>query len=282
MKGLNRESSGEDNFKEKIKTITMQNPKGSAAEQLVLKTFLNSKVNPQNIDDEIEWVHEAVKWLYANKVFLQNHYPELDYSDLQELAQDMYVNYLYSQKRLEESIDRTSSILVGINESQKSDYDRETIEKMIQAIWGIAKKSEKLKKPRYLVYSQNSGLEVETNSLSDAIFSAQQLSKKELDAPSLVYDRVTKFPVVAYKGSEDTWFQTNPKSPKLHEDDMIEGYRSGTVGGSGLGIDKSPIEKVLEKPLAEDDMEEGQIYSTGGGAGQSYRKFTPKSRNSLG
>lgn len=32
---------------------------------------------------------------------------------------------------------------------------------------------------------------------------------------------------------------------------MKEGYRAGAAGGTGLGIDKSPMEKVLEKPLGE-------------------------------
>jgi hypothetical protein len=30
---------------------------------------------------------------------------------------------------------------------------------------------------------------------------------------------------------------------------QLEGYRAGAVGGAGLGIEKSPIEKVLEKPF---------------------------------
>ena len=46
---------------------------------------------------------------------------------------------------------------------------------------------------------------------------------------------------------------------------------AGIGGGSGLGIEKSPIEKVLEKPLGE------TIQSSQGGMGQAYRKFTPKS-----
>jgi hypothetical protein len=44
---------------------------------------------------------------------------------------------------------------------------------------------------------------------------------------------------------------------------------AGIGGGSGLGIEKSPIEKVLEKPL-------GETIQSSGGMGQAYRKFTPK------
>jgi hypothetical protein len=47
---------------------------------------------------------------------------------------------------------------------------------------------------------------------------------------------------------------------------------AGIGGGSGLGIDKSPIEKVLEKPFGIDEH-----INSPGGMGQSYRKFRPKS-----
>jgi len=58
----------------------------------------------------------------------------------------------------------------------------------------------------------------------------------------------------------------------LHEEDIEEGYRAGVVGGAGLGIEKSPMEKVLEKPLGDLDEHIGSP----GGMGQSYRKFKPK------
>lgn len=38
-----------------------------------------------------------------------------------------------------------------------------------------------------------------------------------------------------------------------------EGYTAGAVGGAGLGIDKSPMEKVLEKPLGEQGVAEGSL-----------------------
>lgn len=46
---------------------------------------------------------------------------------------------------------------------------------------------------------------------------------------------------------------------------------AGIGGGVGLGIEKSPMEKVLEKPL-------GEHINTPGGMGQSYRKFRPKDK----
>lgn len=50
---------------------------------------------------------------------------------------------------------------------------------------------------------------------------------------------------------------------------MKEGYRAGAAGGTGLDIEKSPMEKVLEKPL-------GEHIGSPGGMGQAYRKFKPK------
>lgn len=52
---------------------------------------------------------------------------------------------------------------------------------------------------------------------------------------------------------------------------QTEGYRAGATGGAGLGIEKSPIEKIIEKPLEVDEH-----INSPGGMGQSYRKFTPK------
>jgi len=56
----------------------------------------------------------------------------------------------------------------------------------------------------------------------------------------------------------------------------LGGGSAGIGGGAGLGIEKSPMEKVLEKPLGEDTAYAGGM-GQGGNAGQSYRKFTPKS-----
>ena len=57
--------------------------------------------------------------------------------------------------------------------------------------------------------------------------------------------------------------------------EVSEGYRAGAVGGAGLGIEKSPIEKVLEKPIKCSPVDEH--INTPGGMGQAYRKFKPKS-----
>jgi hypothetical protein len=37
------------------------------------------------------------------------------------------------------------------------------------------------------------------------------MAKKDLDRPTMVYDTQTKFPVAAYRGSEDMYVQKNIK-----------------------------------------------------------------------
>ena len=53
---------------------------------------------------------------------------------------------------------------------------------------------------------------------------------------------------------------------------QLEGYSAGAVGGAGLGIEKSPIEKIIERPFGVDEH-----INSPGGMGQAYRKFKPKS-----
>ena len=81
-----------------VKNIIAQNPKGSAADHSILKTFLFSKSNPGNVDD-MEWIESASEWLEANKKFLQDRYPEADLRDLQSYAENMYVDYKMSKPR---------------------------------------------------------------------------------------------------------------------------------------------------------------------------------------
>lgn len=236
----------ETDAKTHLQHVLKQNPKGSAAEKIILKSFLKTENPPEDIDQD-EWIDSMRGYLIQNRQKLKNTFPELDFTDLDHMAQDLYVNHLYSKKQLEQvELKKESSIFKGLQTEDKAKA-KEKLEKeindLIKKIWTTEIPSIQ-DQGRYLVYSVNSGLEVDTNSLNDAIFSAEQLSKKSLDSPTLVYDRKTKFPVVAYKGSEDVWYKKD--TSKFHE-----GYKAGVTGGAGLGIEKSPIEKVLEKPLAE-------------------------------
>ena len=121
-------------------------------------------------------------------------------------------DYHWSKNKTEFST-KESAIIKGLQtEANKSAFDQKSLDKLIKDIWGTETKSN-VTKPRYLVYSQNTGLELETNSLEDATYSAKLMAKRDLDSPALVYDRKTKFPIAAYRGSEDLLLQKN----RLHD-----------------------------------------------------------------
>lgn len=283
------------NLKFELNKILSQNWKGAAAEKLVLGHLMRSPMYDANAEPD-EWIDNATEWLQSTKQDLKKKYPELDLTDLDQLAFNLYTMFIASKGKLEEAyqgglrkwfkekwvnlakkkkggrgyepcgtsgdksgyakcvpskkasqmsdkeeksaISRKRAaqrkagrpgkqsgtkgkapILVKtkVKEDYKSDFDQ-MINKMIKDIWDTEAQRKVAKVPRYLVYSQNSGLEMDTDNLEDAIFSAGVIAKRNLDSPSLVFDRKTKFPVVAYNGSEDMWYKTNPNSPKLHED----------------------------------------------------------------
>lgn len=60
---------------------------------------------------------------------------------------------------------------------------------------------------RYIVFNPNTGLRLQTNDVNKAVNAAQLMAKKDLDRPTMVYDTQTKFPVAAYRGSEDMYMQ---------------------------------------------------------------------------
>lgn len=98
------------------------------------------------------------------------------------------------------------------SEGVKSNLDDEVMN-LIRKIGFDPKKRD----PRYVVYSERLGVEDTTDSILIAIALAQKIAKKNLDSAVVVYDRATKFPVVAYRGSEDLWYKTNSLSPQLNE-----------------------------------------------------------------
>ena len=64
---------------------------------------------------------------------------------------------------------------------------------------------------RYVVFNPSTGLRLQTNDVNKAVNAAQLMAKKDLDRPTMVYDTQTKFPVAAYRGSEDMYVQKNIK-----------------------------------------------------------------------
>ena len=70
MKGLENESN---DFSTTIKNITAQNPKGSAAEKMILNRFLASPMWNDDLRGK-DFVNTALEWLQRIKLDLQKNY----------------------------------------------------------------------------------------------------------------------------------------------------------------------------------------------------------------
>lgn len=241
-----------NDYQNKIQNIVKQNPKGSAAEKIILKSFLNSTEYPgDNVDEDI-WIDSMRGWLIRHRNNLMDTFPELDFTDLEHMAQDLYVNHLYSKKQLEQTeLKKESSIMKGLQTEDKKKALTQLnteINDLIKKIWSTEIPNIQ-DQGRYLVYSANYGLEVDTTDLDDAIYSAKQISQRNIHTPTLVYDRKTKFPVAIYKGSEDIWTQDK----KLHEVfQTMEGYSAGVPGGAFAqkSLYKEDVERLAQLEMA--------------------------------
>ena len=86
-----------------IQNIVRQNPKGSADEKMLLKRYIMTPmVQDFNLSPE-EWIGQATKWLAVNQNNIKKNYPEVDTSDLIDLASKMYEDFLAMQGQLEEA-----------------------------------------------------------------------------------------------------------------------------------------------------------------------------------
>lgn len=163
-----------------------------------------------NFDGSDMMVANHYFYQYLKSISLQRH-----------LAKQSDVSIKPQGHRYNQEPKFESSIMKGIQQEEKGKdiFDKE-VHDLIKKIWHDKDVSLSKNQARYLVYSQNTGLEIETNSLEDAVYSAELLAKRNLDSPALVYDKQTKFPVVAYNGSEDLWYQKN----RLHEGNSVNEY----------------------------------------------------------
>jgi len=87
------------------------------AEKTVAKVLMNSPWFKANMQSE-DFIKLAKMWLAANRVFLKNHYPSLDFSDINELAQNLHNYYLYANKQLAET--KSKSAYKKINKPKKN------------------------------------------------------------------------------------------------------------------------------------------------------------------
>jgi hypothetical protein len=239
------------NLKFELNKILSRNWEGAAAEKMLLQRYIKTPmVQDFNLSPE-EWIGQATKWLAINQNEIKEKYPEIDLSDIDQVAFNLYLMYIAKEGKLEEAYQgglrkwfkekwvnlakkkkggrgyepcgtsgdksgyakcvpakkasqmsdkeeksainrkRTAQRKAGrpgkqsgtkgkapilvktkVKEDYKSDFD-DMINKMIKDIWGEEAQRRVANVPRYLVYSQNSGLEMDTDSLSDAVFSAE-------------------------------------------------------------------------------------------------------------
>jgi hypothetical protein len=86
-----------------IQNIVRQNPKGSADEKMLLQRYIKTPiVQDFNLSPE-EWIGQATKWLASNQNDIKKNYPDVDTSDLIDLATKMYEDFLAMQGQLEEA-----------------------------------------------------------------------------------------------------------------------------------------------------------------------------------
>ena len=94
-----------------------------------------------------------------------------------------------------------------------------------------------------------------------------QCKEPGCDHKTKTYDRAVQAQNAIKKHHQDHF-----KVTETHSTGTTIGS-AGIGGGAGLGIEKSPIEKILEKPFGIDEH-----INSPGGMGQSYRKFRPKDK----
>ena len=161
-----------------------------------------------------------------------------------------------------------SSIMKGLQAEETRKQRKPLSDKdqtLIQAIWGHEQQGMLQDRDRYLVYTAKHGIEADEPNYNAAMHHVYRIYKQfpKLDYPVLVYDRKTKTPLY-FDGVEDYYNKTQPLKHKTHE-----GYSDGAQGGSGIGVEASPIVQAYQSQVDEH-------INTPGGMGQSYRKYEPK------
>jgi len=161
MKGLETEAIDSPNFDRQIKNITRMNPKGSAAEKMILNRFLATPMFQDFNFKGQEWIDQAHEWLQTVKSDLQKKYPEADLSDLEELAHKMYEDYLARIGQLEEG-NAPPKVLFNPKPMQKGPDEYEYTEyvprgKEDKEAWAIKRTVDKQKLPNKKPKELNTG-----------------------------------------------------------------------------------------------------------------------------
>ena len=223
-------------FNTMIKNITAQNPKGSAAEKILLGRFLGSDqgVYARNVlgKDHTGWIEHITSWLKKNQPRLQKEFNELDFSDLESLAYDMYENYLAKQGQLEEEkvekVNPNDNFNINDIHALEKIEDLETLKKKAKHL--IKGKPIRRMKQEKIAYFYDR---------VDTLSSRMKVIK-------LMYDLLLAGEGLKTVGS---WHSMDPNHyARRFNEGENEGYSAGAVGGAGLGEEqdfKSFINKAL-------------------------------------
>jgi hypothetical protein len=81
-----------------------QNPKGSASEKMLLQRYIKTPMIQDYDLSAEEWIGQATKWLASNQQNIKKNFPDVDISNLIDLATKMYEDFLAMQGKLEEDL----------------------------------------------------------------------------------------------------------------------------------------------------------------------------------
>ena len=234
----------QSDFSQMLKNITAQNPKGSSAEKILLGKFLGSDQGTyaRNVlgKNHKGWVDHITWWLKMYQPKLQKEFTEVDFTDLESLAYDMYENYLAKQGQLGEgevvSLEaRRSPLVVAGSPFDWNVYDLRN-NKMVASVIGGDRSESKL----YEIRIKRSGMTPETRMPPTYLLTAGPNDTPPYKAYELVVpterDKIEKSP-----GPGGT--------TKLHpdEDDVLRHFFKIMGSGRYYGYDVMLVEKGLDQ-----------------------------------
>jgi hypothetical protein len=264
---------------QKIQNIISQNPKGSAAEQILLGKFLNSDQGAyaRNVlgKNHKGWIEHITTWLKKYQPRLEKEFNELDFSDLTSLAYDMYENYLAKQGQLEEgevvSLQaRKTPLVVAGRPFDWNVYDLRN-NKMVANILGGDRSDSKM----YEIRIRSSGMTPTTRMLPTYVLTAgpndnPPYKAYELVAPEGGFGKVEKSP-----GPGGT------TKLRPDQDDMLRHLFKNLGGGKYYGYDLVLVEEgldqyeLIEKALGAKIMEVDDAMELG------YTDWDPEDSSSI-
>ena len=249
----------QSDFGQMLKNITAQNPRGSAAEKILLGKFLGSDQGTyaRNVlgKNHKGWVDHITWWLKMYQPKLQKEFTEVDFTDLESLAYDMYENYLAKQGQLGEgevvSLEARRSPLVVAGSPYDWDiYDLRT-NKMVANILG----GDRHESPLYEIRIRSSGMTPTTRMLPTYVLRAGRNNNPPYKAYELV-DTADRYGEIEKSPGPGGTTKLRPD-----QDDMLRHMFKVMGGGDYYGYDLNLVEEgldqyeIIEKALGAKIME---------------------------